>query len=479
MNGISQRPADDPIPVEDSFETLYNEAPCGFFSTTPDGEITNVNRTLSSWLALPPDALIGRTFRQLLTPGSQLFYETRYLPVLRLTGDIREVALTMVRSNGTELPVLVNSVVVPDAAGEPHRIRTAVFDSTSRQDYERQLLSAQRSAELSESRVRTLQEASAAFDATTTVEALAEAFVAIARHAFSAPAAAVLLLDPSGELRLAAGSQQVSTLVPTNARPELDALATSRMVTLTTLDDALARYPSTGEAMSKARIEALWAIPLTVEGVGTGVLVCYFGRERNVDGEVSVLLDTLAWQAMLVLGRIRLQAELKHLALHDPLTGLANRRLLREYLAPTLAAAHRHGTPVTMIFIDLDGFKSVNDTLGHAIGDAILRAVSGRLRAAVRDDDIVGRLGGDEFLIICSDTDMPTAALIAERVRIAVRAPGARVSSPQPMTASIGVAVYQPRNGRRATGTDLITVADSAMYESKKTGKDRVTLVQV
>ncbi|MHC5797583.1 diguanylate cyclase [Lacisediminihabitans sp. FW035] len=479
MTEPGQHPADGALPVEDSFEALYNSAPCGFFSTTPDGEIISVNHTLSTWLTMPKDALIGRAFRQLLTPGSQLFYETRYLPVLRLTGDIKEVALTMLRPNGTELAVLVNSVVVADASGVPRLVRTAVFDSTARQDYERQLLSAQRSAELSESRVRILQEASAEFDASTTVEDLAEAFVGVARHAFSAPAVAVMLRDPSGELRLVAGSMAVEVSGPTDARPELDALAASQTVSLTTLDDALARYPSTGEAMSQARVQALWAIPLTAEGIGTGVLVCYFARERKIDDEVSLLLDTLAWQAMLVWGRIRLQAELKHLALHDPLTGLANRRLLQEYLAPTLAAAHRHGTSVAMIFIDLDGFKSVNDTLGHAIGDAILRAVAGRLCAAVRDDDIVGRLGGDEFLVICADTDIPTATVIAERVRIAVRAPGARVSPPTPITASIGVSVYRPRHGGRATGTDLIAAADSAMYESKKSGKDRVTLVQV
>ena len=478
MSEYGQRIAAGSLPVEDSFETLYNGAPCGFLSTTLDGEIISVNTTLTSWLAVPAEALIGGTFRELLSPGSQLFFETRYLPVLRLTGEIHEVALAMLRPDGTELSVLVNSLVVPDTEGAPRLIRTAVFGSTSRHDYERQLLSAQRSAELSESRIRIIHEASAAFDSTTTEEALAEAFVDVVRHAFSAPAATLLLLDRSGALLPVAGSQKVSPREPADARPERDALETARTVTLPTLETALSRYPSTGEAMSTSRVEALWAIPLPAEGVGAAVLVCYFGRERNIDESVAQLVDTLAWQAMSVLRRIRLQAELKHLALQDPLTGLANRRLLEEYLTPTLAAAHRHGTTVAVIFLDLDGFKAVNDTLGHGVGDAILRAVSGCLLDVVRQDDIVGRLGGDEFLIICTDTDVDAAADIAERVRVAVRTPDHRAASTWSITASIGVAMYRPRLGHQASGTDLIAAADSAMYESKQAGKDRVTLVQ-
>jgi diguanylate cyclase (GGDEF)-like protein len=478
MTADGQLSGHDPLPVTESIEELYNGAPCGILSTTPDGEIIAVNDTMASWVGVPPAALVGRTFRQLLSPGSQLFYETRYLPVMRLSGHIHEVALTMLGPGDTELPVLVNSLVVPDATGSPRLIRTAVFDSTSRQDYERQLLSAQRSAEISESRVRIIQEASTAFDSTTTEEALAETFVSVARDAFSAPAVAILLRAKSGTLRLVAGSQSVNIAASTDARPELDALATSRTVTLTTLDAALARYPSTGEAMSIARVEALWAVPLFADGGAVGVLVCYFGRERTMDESAALLMETLAWQAMLVLGRIRLQNELEHRALHDPLTGLANRRLLEEYLTPTLAAAHRHGTPVAIIFLDLDGFKAVNDALGHGMGDGILRAVSGHLLGVVRQDDIVGRLGGDEFLIICADTDVTAAEAIAERVRIAVRTPYGPALTTRPITASIGVAIYRPRPGYRATGADLVAVADSAMYESKNSGKDRVTVVQ-
>ncbi|MFM9918920.1 diguanylate cyclase [Lacisediminihabitans sp. H27-G8] len=478
MSALGRAGAAETPPIEESPEVLYDAAPCGLLSTTMDGVIVSVNQTFAAWMATSREALIGTTFRQLLSPASQLFFETRYLPVLRLANEIHQVALILVRPDGSELSVLVNSIVATDASGAPIFIRTAVFDSTSRQDYERQLLSAQRAAELSESRVRIIQEASAAFDATTTVGALAEAFVAVARHAFAAPDVALLLLDQSGGFERAGGSQPVSITESPDPRPERDACDSSQIVVLKNIDEALARYPSTGHAMAAARVDALWAVPLIAEGIVVGVLVCYFGRERAIDDSGALLMGTLAWQAMLVLSRIRLHDELHHLALHDPLTGLANRRLLEECLAPTLAAAHRHGGPVTVIFLDLDGFKAINDSLGHSRGDVILRVVADRLVAAVRQDDVVGRLGGDEFLIVCADSDQAEGSAVAERLRVAVRTPDDRLPAEQTLTVSIGVAVYRPRAGHPISGADLIATADSAMYESKKAGKDRITVLQ-
>lgn len=143
--------------------------------------------------------------------------------------------------------------------------------------------------------------------------------------------------------------------------------------------------------------------------------------------EVALARYPSTAEAMLVWGRIRLQDELEHLALDDRLTGLANRRLLQEYLTPTLSAAHRHGTPLAAAFLDLDGSTAINGTLGHGVGDLMLRAVSGCLLDVVRQDDIVGRMAGDEFLIICANTEDATAETIAERLRVAVRTTADRI----------------------------------------------------
>jgi diguanylate cyclase (GGDEF)-like protein/PAS domain S-box-containing protein len=473
-------PAGRERPVEDSLLALYDEAPCGYLSTTPDGEIISVNGTFSKWVGFSPDELIGRTFRDLLPTGSQLFYETRYLPVLRLTGHVSEVALSVLRSDGTALSVLLNSVLVLDANNAPRLIRTAIFDSTGRQDYERALLAARRSAEESESRVRILQDAAAAFDATGTESSLAKALVDVMRDAFDAADSAVLLLDEDGSFRLAAGTHRLASLLPVaGPRPETDAVAATRVVTLTSLDEAFASYPSTAEAMVTARVAALAAVPLLSEGTAVGVLLCFFGRERTFDEHATGLQETLARQAMLVLARIRLQDELEYQALHDQLTGLSNRRRLRDHILPALAAAHRDNMPMAVILLDLDGFKEVNDSQGHIAGDALLRAVAERLQGAVRQEDIVGRLGGDEFLIVCANTDRRAAVAVAERVRGAVRAPFVDGSILSPITASVGVAVHSPAAGTSTDPATLYAAADRAMYQSKSAGKDRVTLIDL
>ena len=170
------------------------EAPCGYLETTPDGIITRVNRTFERWMPRP-EALLGN-LRRPLTSSGQLFYETRLAMVLSLSGEVREVALSVSCADDSELPILVNVVVVTGPDGEPCGIRIAVFDATERQDYERQLLVARRGAEASEARVRVLKDASSAFDAATSARELAAALVASA-GAPSAPRAAVLLADDS------------------------------------------------------------------------------------------------------------------------------------------------------------------------------------------------------------------------------------------------------------------------------------------
>ncbi|BDZ45546.1 GGDEF domain-containing protein [Naasia aerilata] len=117
------------------------------------------------------------------------------------------------------------------------------------------------------------------------------------------------------------------------------------------------------------------------------------------------------------------------MALHDQLTGLANRKLFHERLGQALASAYRTGRPLAVIFLDVDGFKSVNDQLGHAAGDAVLREVSHRMLRMVREYDTVGRLGGDEFVVVCENVDETVAERIAERIRAAVREPFAGIPS--------------------------------------------------
>jgi len=168
----------------------------------------------------------------------------------------------------------------------------------------------------------------------------------------------------------------------------------------------------------------------------------------------------------------RRQEELAFLATHDSLTGLPNRTLILDRVEQMLVRARRSQTPVAALFIDLDNFKSINDTLGHGAGDELLRAVSSRLEGVVRDTDALGRLGGDEFVVVAEGVSLAAGPeLIAERLLEALAQPFKLESSegtPLTVTASIGIAA-----GDRTTAGELLRDADIAMYRAKWDGKNR------
>ena len=170
----------------------------------------------------------------------------------------------------------------------------------------------------------------------------------------------------------------------------------------------------------------------------------------------------------------RISREREHLVIHDALTGLPNRRLLTEGLEQALIHAKRHKTMIGVLFIDLDNFKRVNDTLGHAVGDQLICNVAKRLRAAVRSEDIIARLGGDEFVVVVSDVNEVTQILhVVNKILAAMVAPHQILERELFNSCSIGVAVY-PTDGVNAS--DLLKNADTAMYHAKGSGKNRYHL---
>ncbi len=171
--------------------------------------------------------------------------------------------------------------------------------------------------------------------------------------------------------------------------------------------------------------------------------------------------------------RVRRLAErrLSRLAFHDPLTGLSNRAMFEERLNLALAAAKRQQSRVGLMFIDLDGFKAINDRLGHDAGDEVLREVAARLRRTARESDVVARFGGDEFAILAPQSDDSGLLSLAERVVSNLCQPIALHGEEVSVTASIGLSVY-PDSGE--SPMVLLKLADRAMYSAKKAGKNCV-----
>lgn len=164
----------------------------------------------------------------------------------------------------------------------------------------------------------------------------------------------------------------------------------------------------------------------------------------------------------------RIQKRDRYLATHDGLTEFPNRRLFLDYLSRALAFANRYGERLAVLFLDLDGFKTVNDELGHAAGDGLICSAAQRIRRSLRQSDTVARFGGDEFAIVLRQVVVPSvASTVTEKILRELARPfslrGRRIS----ITASIGISLY-PRDGSRLEG--LIEKADVAMYAAKRAG---------
>jgi two-component system cell cycle response regulator len=169
------------------------------------------------------------------------------------------------------------------------------------------------------------------------------------------------------------------------------------------------------------------------------------------------------------------QRALHHQATHDVLTGLGNRRMILEELGAELARASREQRSVAIAIGDLDRFKQINDTLGHATGDLVLQAAAKRLMTVLRSYDAVGRLGGEEFLLLLPGCDQAEALEIAERARVAVAAtPIPAPSGPLHASISLGVACRRP--GETTEAVALVEAADLALYRAKAGGRNKVSL---
>lgn len=195
-------------------------------------------------------------------------------------------------------------------------------------------------------------------------------------------------------------------------------------------------------------------------------------RERRARKQAERLLEDMSRNLYETNRQLEVAVkELRHLAAHDPLTGLANRRGLQEWLQDRHARATRTGTEIALLSIDLDHFKDINDTWGHAVGDELIRLVALRLLASIRQDDLVVRLGGDECLVALNGVhDLSEAVVIAASLLTDLRTAYHVQDVDLMVTASIGVALLHDDE----TPDDGLRRADAAMYKAKAAGGDGV-----
>ncbi len=214
------------------------------------------------------------------------------------------------------------------------------------------------------------------------------------------------------------------------------------------------------DVCTAALSEALNILQLSLEFSLLRMCECYETERRHTDEELT-----------------RREEELSFLATHDPLTGLPNRTLVLDRVEQMLVRSRRNQTPTAALFVDLDNFKSINDTLGHGVGDELLQAVAARLDGVIRGSDALGRLGGDEFVVISENLSLEAGPeLIAERLLDALKHPfklGENGESRITVTASVGIAA-----GDRTSADELLRDADIAMYRAKWDGKNRFVVFE-
>ena len=210
---------------------------------------------------------------------------------------------------------------------------------------------------------------------------------------------------------------------------------------------------------------------MVVQGELIGVLNLSHPANNAFTEEHLRLLTLIAAQAAAILQRVLMYEEMARLAITDELTGLYNRRHLLERLADEVRRGQRYGCGFSILFIDIDHFKAINDGYGHALGDRILAEMGRVLRRWARSSDLIGRYGGEEFVALLPMTDATAAERAADRLRTAVGEHS--FARRKRLTVSLGIASY-PADGQ--SPEDLLKRADAALYQAKKQGRNRTVV---
>lgn len=435
----------------------------------PDGRLTFANETYVRTFGVREHELIGE------------------LPSLLVPDDDRRAARRALAGLGPDRPVGITEhrVILPDGSLRWQQwTNRAIFDGVGGiveyQSVGRDITD-QRAAEqlvADQARILELIAKGAALPQT-----LAEMCRIIEAHVPGARSS-ILLADEAGRaLRVgAAPSLDVEVLRAIDPLPiEADAgscgaAAVSGRPVVTTevaTDFRWARFRDLAEAH---RIRACWSVPIPASTGDRvlGTVATYYEQPGQPPAEHLRIVDLVVHLAAIAIERKAFESRLAHRAHHDPLTGLPNRALFLEFLVLALARARRYESSVAVLFLDLDRFKIINDSLGHDAGDETLLKVVERLQSVVRPGDTVARFGGDEFTILCEDLDRDAAEHqaieVAERLIDIVHQPFELAGDIAFLGASIGISVAQTADERPES---LLRDADAAMYRAKELGKGR------
>ncbi|MBW9110603.1 diguanylate cyclase [Microbacterium trichothecenolyticum] len=434
---------------------------CGLIAVDHESTILDVNPQVLGWLNCARHEVVGHPLEEFLTLR---------MPLAEADGQ-RPTDATLHGVSGVVRPVVVGSLGENDGGVE----RIAIYDVSPRSSFNLGFRGAEAKTERGRQRLQILLNAAVGFGNVRTELDAAELLVDVAQRAFAASSVSVHLTKTGGGLFQAAGVNPLAAHWPSCLRPAgMVTLLGGKVLIVRSPEEADTYVPDAGmsDIYRAGGVHAAIASPMRSHGDAVGSMICFFDHPREFDEEAVPLAEALSNQAAQAIARIRLEETLRRAAMHDEVTGLPNRRLIEEDVTRTLVQGY---STLTVIFIDLDGFKAVNDLLGHAAGDALLREIGQRLRGVIRDTDVLGRFGGDEFIAVAAVDDVKDAEALADRIRSAVAEPYSDLPPVLTITASIGVVTVG--NDGAPVMDQLIRAADHAMYQAKMAGGDRVAVV--
>ena len=437
----------NPLPVpaekllrdsEERYRASFEQAAVGILHTSLDGKILNCNQRFAEIVGYSPSELIGASFQQITPPEDRAVGAIALRDLLGPDHSSVSFEKRYLRKDGSLLWVWLTISIQHDGEGRPVHFLTFVQDIEARKQAEQKLAAAQEALCASEQRYRT------AFQMTLdgiNVNRLSDGAFIECNESF---------LQNTGYTRdelIGRTALEINLWADLHDRQELlDSLQRHGMC-----KNLEARF-------TKKNGESIWGL--------LSASVIELDSERCI---LAITRDITEAKAA--------QEEIRNLAFYDPLTRLPNRRLLLDRLEQAVVLGQRSGRKRALLFIDLDDFKTLNDTLGHNVGDLLLQEISRRLTSCIREADTAARLGGDEFVIMLenlsavSEEAATQARMVAEKIL-------ARVAQPCPIgehecliTSSIGITVFGERHEQTS---EILQQADIAMYQAKTAGRNTI-----
>ena len=448
-------------------QVLFDRLPDGLVMIDSLGRIREWNDSAEQVLGWPRSEAVGRALHELILPphfhldGSDnpedLFTDRRH----RLNASNME--LSVLHASGREIPVEF-SIIEMDSASNA-TLAVIFRDITTRKQHQFMLQMQQHILEM----IATDKDSQAILDEICMlIEMEVQEAVCTIMHADEKDGTLHVLAGPSAPASL---REAFAGLVPGENKASCGTAfhTRSKVIVSDTLTDV--RWQDFQQIVETYKLRACWSIPIRSGPDILGTFAISLNRVASPSDHDQNLLEAASWLAGITLTHDQNIKRIQQLAMCDDLTGLPNRNMLMTELRSTLDDASAGNQSGAVMFLDLDNFKTINDTMGHRIGDEVLRTVTSRLNAIMDETDMIARMGGDEFIVLQKDSNPDKARQLADAIREAVLEPMKFDLLKVNVTTSIGIALY-PDDA--VTTTNLLKHADSAMYQAKSAGRNNV-----